>query len=183
LRHLRALGERFYIAEALEQAGRCSLLEQRSERAAMLLAAAEALRNELGAPLRARASEAHARDVAQARAELGDATFAAAWYAGQRLPFEAAIDLVLADVSPATPATVPLKPADSPADMPLTRRERELAVLVARGLTNREIAEQLVIAEGTTERHLANIFSKLGLSSRARLAAWAVERGLVPAEA
>ena len=84
------------------------------------------------------------------------------------------------DSSPAAPsASLPLKPADSPPDMPLTRRERELAVLVAKGLTNREIAEQLVIAEGTTERHLANIFSKLGLSSRARLAAWAVERGLV----
>lgn len=58
----------------------------------------------------------------------------------------------------------------------LTRREREVAGLVAHGLTNRQIAASLVIAEGTTERHLANIFRKLKITSRARLAAWLAVR-------
>jgi ATP/maltotriose-dependent transcriptional regulator MalT len=49
---------------------------------------------------------------------------------------------------------------------------------VARGLTNRQIASALVIAEGTAERHLANIMGKLGVGSRAQVAAWAAERGL-----
>jgi len=62
---------------------------------------------------------------------------------------------------------------------PLTRREQDVAALVARGLTNRQIAERLVIVEGTADRHVSNILSKLGFHSRAQLAVWAVERGLL----
>ena len=65
----------------------------------------------------------------------------------------------------------------------LTRREREVAILVALGLTNRQIAERLVLSVGTAERHVANILSKLGYHSRAQIAAWAVERGLPGARA
>jgi DNA-binding NarL/FixJ family response regulator len=54
-----------------------------------------------------------------------------------------------------------------------------VAVLVARGLTNRQIADELVISAGTAERHVVNILNKLGYHSRSRLAAWAVERGLL----
>jgi DNA-binding NarL/FixJ family response regulator len=62
---------------------------------------------------------------------------------------------------------------------PLTSRERQVAALVARGQSNRAIASQLVISEGTAERHVGNIFAKLGLGSRAQLAVWAVEHGLL----
>src|SRR4030095_5789494 len=62
---------------------------------------------------------------------------------------------------------------------PLTPREREAAALVARGLSNRAIAHELVITEATVERHVGNVFAKLGLTSRAQLAVWAVEHGLV----
>jgi DNA-binding CsgD family transcriptional regulator len=55
----------------------------------------------------------------------------------------------------------------------LTRREREVADLVSRGLTNRELAERLVIAERTAENHVQHILTKLGLSNRSQLAVWA----------
>ena len=61
---------------------------------------------------------------------------------------------------------------------PLTRREREVAALVAQGWTDRQIAETLVITEGTVGVHLSNILTKLDLHSRAQLAVWAAERGL-----
>jgi DNA-binding NarL/FixJ family response regulator len=61
----------------------------------------------------------------------------------------------------------------------LTRREQEVAALVAQGWTNRQIAERLVIVEGTADRHVSNILSKLGFRSRAQLAVWAAERGLL----
>jgi predicted ATPase/DNA-binding CsgD family transcriptional regulator len=61
----------------------------------------------------------------------------------------------------------------------LSRREREIAALIARGLTNRAIAEQLVIAERTAETHVSNILDKLGLETRSQIAAWAVARRLV----
>ena len=54
----------------------------------------------------------------------------------------------------------------------LTPREREIAALIARGLSNRAIAEELVISQATVARHVANMLTKLGFSSRARIAAW-----------
>lgn len=61
----------------------------------------------------------------------------------------------------------------------LTPREREVAGLVARGLSNREIADALVLGERTVETHVGHILAKLGFGSRAQIAAWAVEAGLV----
>jgi DNA-binding NarL/FixJ family response regulator len=58
----------------------------------------------------------------------------------------------------------------------LTPREREVALLVARGLTNRQIGEELVISVATAERHVVNIFNKLGFHSRSQVAAWVVEQ-------
>jgi predicted ATPase/pimeloyl-ACP methyl ester carboxylesterase/DNA-binding CsgD family transcriptional regulator len=58
----------------------------------------------------------------------------------------------------------------------LTPREREVALLVARGLTNRQIGDALVISAATAERHVVNIFNKLGFHSRSQVAAWVVEQ-------
>jgi DNA-binding CsgD family transcriptional regulator len=63
----------------------------------------------------------------------------------------------------------------------LTAREREVASLIARGLSNREIAEELVLGERTIETHVGNVLGKLSFSSRAQIAAWAVESGLTRA--
>jgi DNA-binding NarL/FixJ family response regulator len=52
--------------------------------------------------------------------------------------------------------------------------------LIARGLTNREIAEALSISERTAGNHVHHILNKLGLGSRAQVAVWAVARGLIP---
>jgi DNA-binding NarL/FixJ family response regulator len=61
----------------------------------------------------------------------------------------------------------------------LSPRELEVLDLVAGGLTNREIADQLFLSEKTVARHLSNIFTKLGVSSRAAATAFAYEHGLV----
>jgi non-specific serine/threonine protein kinase len=61
---------------------------------------------------------------------------------------------------------------------PLSAREREVAGLIAEGLTNRQIAEQLVISERTADTHVQNILSKLGLGCRAQVAAWVASRAL-----
>jgi tetratricopeptide (TPR) repeat protein len=61
----------------------------------------------------------------------------------------------------------------------LTAREREVAALVARGYSNRAMADALVLSERTVESHVANALSKLGFNARAQLAVWAVEHGLV----
>jgi DNA-binding CsgD family transcriptional regulator len=58
----------------------------------------------------------------------------------------------------------------------LTPREREVALLLARGLTNRQIADSLVITERTVAAHVEHILGKLGFTSRTQVALWAVEQ-------
>jgi DNA-binding NarL/FixJ family response regulator len=72
-------------------------------------------------------------------------------------------------VGPHDPAPLSAPPG------PLTAREREVAALVADGLTNRRIGEELVISERTVDRHVENILAKLEVRSRAQIAIW-VER-------
>jgi DNA-binding NarL/FixJ family response regulator len=57
----------------------------------------------------------------------------------------------------------------------LTMREREIASLVAQGLTSRDIADRLVLSARTVESHVANAMAKLGFTTRSQLAAWATE--------
>lgn len=67
-------------------------------------------------------------------------------------------------------------------DPDLTQRELEVLALVAKGLSNREIAANLVISEKTVKTHISNLLSKLNLEDRTRLAIYAIKNGLVPTE-
>lgn len=60
----------------------------------------------------------------------------------------------------------------------LTQRERDVALLIAQGLSNHAIGEKLIVTERTVETHVANILGKLRLNSRAQIAAWSASRGL-----
>jgi DNA-binding NarL/FixJ family response regulator len=65
----------------------------------------------------------------------------------------------------------------------LTKREREIVVAVAEGLTNKEIAERLCISDATVRTHLTSIFLKLGIPNRLRLLVYAYKHGMAdPAE-
>lgn len=72
-------------------------------------------------------------------------------------------------------ATIPMN--TTPPDM-LTARQREIATLIAEGLTNAEIAERLVLTEGTVGNHLAHVMRRLGARNRVQVAVWAVEHRL-----
>jgi predicted ATPase/DNA-binding CsgD family transcriptional regulator len=142
-------------------------------RAAELLGAAAGLREraDLGVwPVRQTLQE---RLVASVMAS--GQTQPADWSAGRALTSAAAARLALdADAPRTTPAVVPV-----PASL-LSRRELEVAALIAQGKTSREIADALVITEGTADTHAAHIRDKLGLRSRAEIATWAVRHGLSP---
>lgn len=79
------------------------------------------------------------------------------------------------DCIPAAPALTPLRAAKLEHDG-LTEREREVAGLISRGLSNREIAESLSISQRTAGAHVGNILAKLGFGSRAQIAAWVEKR-------
>ena len=145
------------------------------ELAARLHGAAEALREAIGASalgLSPAELAAHEAAVTGARTRLGDRAFAAAVADGGATPPEEVAATALASLG------APVRGQGRGAS-PLTRREREVAALVAQGLTDRQIAEALVLAEGTVGVHLTNIFTKLDLHARAQLAVWAAEHGLL----
>ena len=70
-------------------------------------------------------------------------------------------------------------PAAASSDGTLTSRERQILALIARGMTNRAIADALTISDRTVDRHVSNILTKLDLPSRSAATAYAYERGLV----
>jgi DNA-binding NarL/FixJ family response regulator len=63
---------------------------------------------------------------------------------------------------------------------PLSPREVEVAVLIAQGLTSKEVGRSLLIERGTVDTHVQHIYNKLNIDSRPQLAVWLVERGLLP---
>jgi DNA-binding NarL/FixJ family response regulator len=106
--------------------------------------------------------------------ELGDG-------ANAELEFEAARGVfVELDAAPDLDRLARLAGSSPPGGrLSLSRRESEVLTLVAAGKTNRAIAEELFISEKTVARHVSNIFTKLGVSSRAEATAYAYKHGLV----
>lgn len=165
---------------ALLLLARVAAMESQPARALRLAGAASAASEALGAlEDRYLAARAEAeRELDSARQALDDRGAEAAWAAGAAMTLERAVAYALADGEP----LVNLPPEPAPMAGPLTAREREVAALVARGLTNREIASELFISEATAKRHVENILSKLGLDSRRRLRAWVAEQSLLASE-
>jgi DNA-binding CsgD family transcriptional regulator len=166
----RSLGDMLGAGVTIEVLAWIAAAEEDHERAARLLGILRTVWAQVGAPLSGYGHLAGYHDdcEAGARQALGEAGFAAAVRRGERLAYEEALAYALQEDGPGQ---------DVKAERaPLTRREREIAELVAHGLTNKEIAASLVIAQRTAEGHVEHIMTKLGFSSRAQIAVWVGER-------
>jgi predicted ATPase/DNA-binding CsgD family transcriptional regulator len=137
------------------------------EHAAGVLGVAAALRRSIGVSLAGFPpfAEAHESCTARLREALGDPAYEAAFRRGAALGFGDAVSFAL-DERPEPPERA--RPADD-----LTPRERQVAGLVAAGLSNRDIAARLVISPRTAEAHVQHILVKLGFTSRVEIATWA----------
>jgi DNA-binding CsgD family transcriptional regulator len=174
------LGDVAAIAQVLERFVELAAAQRRPDGAIVLAAAAARLRERIEAPLLQTGTARFIEAVKSARREVGEGAAIEAWRRGEDLDHEQAVATALAITEPA------LSPDESPADEAtparsgsvLTPREQEVAALIARGLTNRQIADTLVITEGTAANHVVHILSKLGFGSRTQVAVWAVEHGL-----
>ncbi|MGQ0548412.1 MAG: tetratricopeptide repeat protein [Armatimonadota bacterium] len=143
-------------------------------RPARLLGAAEAAREPWGTAGTATRRQNTERLASALRTRLGPRAFAAAWAEGRRLPLDQIIEQAMA-IQPGQPAGLAGRPARAGGPLaPLSPREQEVAELVARGLSNREIAAVLMITEGTAQNHIQHMLNKLGFNTRTQIAAWVV---------
>jgi non-specific serine/threonine protein kinase len=174
------LGDVVGTAYAVEALAWLAARREQFERTAWLIGAADQLWNRTGRRLSGVAlmEEYRQHTVSAARRALGERRYAAAYAHGTAL----GLDTVVRDAASEAGETAvqqggdadiaggsPVTAAASAATSLLTRREREIAELVASGLSNRDVATRLFISKRTVDAHVEHIFSKLEISSRVQL--------------
>ena len=175
----RELENEQIVAEWLEAMAGVAAVRGKAQRATHLWGAAQALREGIGVPLPSDEYAILEPHVALARAQLGEETWEATLAEGQELAPERAMEYALSreeEPAPSAPSGPERRPSVDEPSVALTRREEEVASLVAQGMTNRQIASKLFLSEHTVKRHISKILRKLALASRAEVAAWATER-------
>ena len=174
----RAVGDTRGLAQCLEAAGGVLGARGRGDAGARLLGAAAECRQRLAAPLPDEDRADHDAALHAVRRDIGPEPAEQAFAEGRGLRPDEAADLArtaLDEPDPAPPPATPAAPRRA-AVRPggLTRREAQVADLVAAGRTNRQIARALTISEKTVEVHVHNVIAKLGAQSRTEVATWVV---------
>ncbi|MDL4819341.1 ATP-binding protein [Actinomadura opuntiae] len=173
LRIKRDLGDELGMTLGLEAIAGCLCSGGEYVRAARLLGASDRMREctqtAWFGPHHAMLRETH---IAEAVGALGERRYRTAFEEGGRLPPAHAIQDALGEPPPSAASSA----GSARAASPLTEREREVAALVAEGLSNRDIADRLTIAKRTADSHVEHILAKLGFSSRAQIAVWVTEQ-------
>jgi non-specific serine/threonine protein kinase len=156
--------DRLGIPVNLETLAWIHAAEGEPRRAALLLGAISPMWDRIGLPIHGSSKLMgwHENCVRRTHEALNDWEFDALQQEGMRLSVESAVREALRKSSSSA----------STRYGPLTKRENEIANLVAQGLSNRDIAEKLVISTRTVDSHLEHIYGKLGVGSREKLAAW-----------
>lgn len=171
LRIKRTFHDLLGIVLAIEVLAWIAASEGNAVRAATLLGATSEIWRSVGYPMFGSRyfGAPHGECEATTIAALGEQEFRAVFRKGMDLELDDAISFAIGDeVAEAVPAAA--------APTPLTKREQQVADLIAGGLSNKEIAAKLVIARRTAEGHVERILQKLGFSSRAQIATWVTER-------
>jgi predicted ATPase/DNA-binding SARP family transcriptional activator/DNA-binding CsgD family transcriptional regulator len=168
------MGRKPQVIETLEGMASLAVALGKDARAARLWGTAEAARGVTGIALSPGERGLHEPYLAAARSRLGEADWEEALAEGRAKSLEEAAAYALSnEEQPAAhTATVAEEYSPYPPSVALTPREKEVALLVAQELSNRQIASALTLSEHTVATHLRNVLKKLGLHSRNQVAAW-----------
>ena len=173
LRIQRLFGNAVGTAQCFETLAWIAATERQYPRTARLLGAADGIWHAINASLFPHLLDYRSECERNTRRSLGDRAFEAGYRAG--------VDSPLAENVAHARGDLPVDARDdTDAGPALTRRERQIAELVANGLSNQEIATSLVISRRTAEGHVEHILAKLGFTSRAQIAAWVTEHRATP---
>ncbi len=172
----RGTNRKGLIATCLQGLANVIAVQGKPAWAAQLWGAAEAMREASGLPISPAERADDERLVAAARDRLGERPFAARWAEGRSMTPEQALAAQGGGAVRSTTTSVTAPPT-YPAG--LTAREVEVLRLVARGLTNAQIAQELVLSEKTVATHLTHIFNKTNSENRAGAVAFAIHHGLM----
>jgi non-specific serine/threonine protein kinase len=166
----RELGDRRGIAQCLEALAEVALARGAAATAGRLLGAATRQREVVASPPTEGEARVLVELVLRKDLALGAAAAERERHAGRTMAGDAV--LVLADRLTAQP--------EAATAQALTARQAEVAELIAEGLTNRQIGRRLGISEKTVELHVSAVLARLGLPSRAGVAAWSAGRQRIP---
>jgi len=166
-----AVDDRPGLIMALETLASMAADQGRHERAAILLGSAQRVCDESSLSLLDLHRHQHEQSVSLIIRGTGRALFDTAYAQGRAMTIGEGVAFAVADKQ----AAKPLPAVKAASDTELTRRQLEIARLIAEDLTNRQIAERLFLSERTVETHITNILNKLGLNSRTQLSRWLAE--------
>jgi predicted ATPase/DNA-binding NarL/FixJ family response regulator len=178
LRLAREMDDRIGVAQCLDALAWIAASQKKAARTLTLLGAADTVRTAIPAFLPPALSVYHDAALAAARKARPGAEHRAAFAKGAAMSEAEAIAFALGESPRSAPR--PDGTGAGPGAGQLTRREQEVAALVARGLSNSQIAAELVISARTVETHVQHIMDKLGCSTRAQIAAWSAARTPAP---
>lgn len=168
----RAIQERLGVALCLEALAWIEC-ETDPHRSAIMLGSSAALWRTIGSAPEALPGllKYHTTSEAKVREALTEEQFLEAFEQGAMLSVDTAVAFALSETSAAAPRATSATD-EAWTSVGLTKREREIALLIADGLSNKEIAKNLVISTRTAESHVEHVLIKLGFTSRAQIAAW-----------
>jgi DNA-binding CsgD family transcriptional regulator len=166
------------VSFCLQALSWCAEASSPHQHAAHLLGAAEAVWRSIGGNVSQELyRQFDQRSEQRLRSSMGDQRFEAAFAEGASYSLDQALALALDDATSDARASSP-SVSEARITIPggLTRREWEVAELLAEGMSNKDIAARLVISQRTAETHVENILTKLGFSSRAHASSWVIEQ-------
>ncbi|HEX6506940.1 MAG TPA: LuxR C-terminal-related transcriptional regulator, partial [Chloroflexota bacterium] len=154
-----------------------------AEQLAMLLGAAEALGDAIESVMAGWGKTRTPGAVAALQARLGQVQWEAAYRDGRSLSFSQISDLITRVLNEVGASALGAEESSGERQQRtvLSKREEEVLLLVAEGLTNKEIAQRLIVTASTIKTHVTSLFNKLGVDSRAQAVAVAAHQGLLDA--